>query len=457
MKRNDFINLSLAGGLSAAISSLVQAGPLSPKPYHHAPKAKRCIMIFHEGAPSHMDTFDPKPQLDKLHMKRFVRKGELKSAMESGDRYYIKSPFKFRQVGESGAWMCEHYKELAKHADDMMFYKGCQADSVNHPTACFHMNTGNRFNGDPAIGSWVTMGLGSSNQDLPGYVVLPEMNYPQGGSANWSNGYLPAYFQGTPMRAQGSPVLDLRPPKSSWNGASQKNLELLKVLNGLHKQDHLDHGDLDARMQAYDLAYRMQQKIPEVVDFKTVDAKTEKMYGLDQKETSSFGKRCLLASRLVEKGVRFVQVYSSGWDSHDYIEKSHRSRIQAVDKPMAGLLEDLKRKGMLEDTLVFCVGEFGRSPDNGVRGGDESRVGRDHNAKAMTLWMTGGGVKAGHTIGATDEIGGEAVEVVRPIRDFHKTVLHLMGLDDNRLTYFHGGRNKQLSQIGAETIKELLA
>lgn len=456
MNRHQFINLSLGAGLPLLAPQFASAGPMSPKPYHHTPRAKRCIMIFHEGAPSHIDTFDPKPELDKLHMKSFERHGELKSAMESGKRYYVKSPFKFRQVGESGAWMCEHYKELAKHADDMMFYKGCQAESVNHPSACFHMNTGNRFIGDPAIGSWVTMGLGSDNQDLPGYVVLPEMNFPQGGAANWSNGYLPAYYQGTPMRAQGSPVLDLRPPRSSWSGASQRNLSLLKNINAFHKANYPDHDDLDARMQAYDLAYRMQQKIPEVVDFSNIDSSTQQMYGLDQEETKSFGRRCLLASRLVEKGVRFVQVYSSGWDSHDYLERSHRKRIEATDRPIAGLLEDLKRKGMLEDTLVFCVGEFGRSPDNGIRGGGE-RAGRDHNAKAMTIWMAGGGVKAGHSIGATDDIGDSAVEVVRPIRDFHKTVLHILGLDDNRLTFFHGGRNKQLSQIGAETIREILA
>lgn len=429
---------------------------LAPRPAHHTGRAKACIFLFMEGGPSHIDTFDPKPALETLHMKEFVRKDRLLSAMASGKRYYIQSPFKFSQRGQSGLWMCDNYAHLGQVADDLCVYRGCVAESINHPTACYHMNTGNMFGGEAAVGAWVTYGLGTLNRDLPAFVVLPEVNYPQGGSANWSNGFLPPFYQGTPLRPMGSPLLDLNPPAGVTRQTQRDNLDLLARLNQEHQQQHPQHGELAARMAAYELAYRMQAQVPGVIDLEGEDEKTRGMYGIGQPETDSFARRCLLARRLVEKGVRFVQIYASGWDSHDYLERSHSNRIRAVDQPIAALINDLKQRGMLDETLVVCCGEFGRSPDNGVRGGGKV-AGRDHNAKAMTVWLAGGGAKSGAVVGATDEIGEKAVEVVHPIKDLHVTLLHLLGLNDNRLTFLHAGRFKQLSQTGGEVIRDLLA
>lgn len=432
-----------------------QSGPLAPKPPHHAAKAKACIMLYMAGGPSHIDLFDPKPQLEKRHMEEFVRKDKFASAMASGKRYFIKSPFKFTRAGKSGLWMCEPWKHLAKVADELCVYHGCQAESINHPTANYHMNTGNRFGGDPAIGAWVSYGLGTENQDLPAFVVLPEVNFPQGGAANWSNGFLPAYYQGTTLRPKGSPILDLHPPKGVTRDVQRQNLDLLGKLNAQHQIEHPHHDALSARMQAYELAFRMQMQVPDIIDLKKEDERTLEMYGVG-KEDDQFARQCLLARRLVEQGVRFVQIYCGGWDSHDYLERSHLARIRLTDQPIAALISDLRQRGMLDETLVFWTGEFGRSPDNGIRGGGK-RAGRDHNAKGMAVWMAGGGVKAGHAVGATDEIGEKAVDVVHPIKDLHVTLLHLLGLDDNKLTYFHAGRFKQLSQTGGAVIKELLA
>ena len=447
------------GGL--AFSSLLartttKAGVLSPKKPHHDAKAKACIFLLMEGGPSHIDTFDPKPKLAELHMKEFVREDKFASAMASGKRYFVQSPFKFRKAGKSGIEICENFEHLAKCVDDLCIYRGATAQSVNHPTALYHLNTGNQFGGDPAIGSWVTYGLGTENENLPAFVVLPELAYPQGGSANWSNGFLPAHFQGTPLRPSGSPILDLNPPAGVTRDIQRANLDILAELNRLHQEKYPGHESLPARMDSYELAFRMQSEVPGILSIEGESAETKSLYGIGNKETDDFGRRCLLARRLVEKGVRFVQVYSGGWDSHDYIEKAHSARIRAVDKPISGLITDLKRLGLLDSTLVVWGGEFGRSPDNGIRSGGV-QFGRDHNAKGMAMWLAGGGVKAGHVIGATDETGEQAVEIARPLKDVHCTLLHLLGLDDNKLTYFHAGRFKQLSQVGGSVVKELVA
>lgn len=443
----------LARNAAAAVST--SAGPLAPKPPHVAAKAKSCIFLMMEGGPSHIDTFDPKPKLAALHLNEFTREGKMKSAMESGKRYYVQSPFKFRKCGQSGADMAENWEHLQRVADDLCFYRGCQVDSVNHPTAMYQMNSGNRFGGDPAIGSWVNYGLGTLNQDLPGFIVLPEVSYPQGGAANWSNGFLPAHFQGTPLRPKGSPILDLVPPAGITREHQRENLDLLGRLNAAHRAAHPQHDELAARMDAYELAFRMQMQVPGILDLDQEPAGVKESYGIGRDATDAFGRKCLLARRLVEKGVRFIQLYAGTWDSHDYIERAHTNLIRNVDQPIAALISDLKQRGLLDSTLVVWCGEFGRSPDNGVRGG--TAYGRDHNPKAMTVWLAGGGVNAGHTIGATDEIGAEAVDCVHHVRDLHVTLLRLLGLDDNRLTYFHGGRFKQLSQFGGEVIKELIA
>lgn len=458
-RRDSLYGLGASLG-SVAFTSLLaaeekKAEPLMPKRPHAPAKAKACIFLMMEGGPSHIDTFDPKPKLTELHLKEFHRTDKMQSAMSSGKRYFVASPFQFIKAGQCGADMATNWKHLASVADDLCFYRGCQVDSVNHPTAMYQMNTGNRFGGDPAIGSWVTYGLGSENANLPGFVVLPEVSHPQGGAANWGNGFLPADFQGTPLRAKGLPILDLAPPRGVTSEHQRANLDLLATLNEYHKENHPGREDLTARMESYELAFRMQAEVPSLFDLSKEDKQTQALYGIGKEPTDGFGRRCLLARRLVQQGVRFVQLYAGTWDSHDYIEKAHGNLVKQVDQPIAGLIADLKRTGLLDSTLVVWCGEFGRSPDNGVRMG--TAFGRDHNPKGMTVWFAGGGVKSGHTIGATDEMGSEAVECVHHVRDLHVTILRLMGLDDTRLTYFHGGRFKQLSQFGGQVIKELIA
>ncbi|MGH9661859.1 MAG: DUF1501 domain-containing protein [Bryobacteraceae bacterium] len=450
-------DLILGGGMG--LGSVALAGVLSPKPPHHAARAKRCIFLLMEGGPSHIDTLDPKPKLDSLHMSKFQKaRSRFEANMNTGERYYVRSPFRFRRAGRMGIEINTLFEEFSTVVDDVCFYRGLKAESVNHPTALYHLNTGNPFGGDPAAGAWISYGLGTENQNLPAFVVLPDVAYPQGGAANWSNGYLPAHYQGTPLRPEGAPILDMTPPPGVTPERQRANLDFLKALNEKHRRSHLGHEELEARIESYELAFRMQAEMPGLVDLKGESPQTLEMYGIggSNKDADAIGRRCLLARRLVEKGVRFVEIIAGGWDSHDYIDRAHAARIRAIDRPIAALLRDLKRTGLLQDTLVVWAGEFGRSPDNGIRRGAET-WGRDHNAGAMTVWLAGGGVKAGHIVGATDDIGGNGVDVVHPIKDFHVTLLHLLGLDDARLRYFHAGREKQLSQTGGQAIRELLA
>ena len=453
-RRNFLYGLGSSLGALALTDLLAADGisPLAPKPLMHAAKAKACIMLFMEGGPSQVDTFDPKPALNDLH----VTESKRTDGLLSGKRFYVGSPFKSRKVGQAGIDMCDQFVHLADVADELCIYRGCQAESLNHPEALLHMNTGSRLGGDPALGSWATYGLGSANQNLPGYVVMTEMALPQAGATNWSNGFLPAHYQGTRLRTNGSPILDLDPPGFKTRNHQRAMLDQLAMLNKTHADDHPEHRDLAARMESYELAFRMQTAIPGVVDIANEPEHTKKAYGLDREETKVFGGQCLMARRMIEEGVRFVQIFSGGWDSHDYLERGHSNRIASVDQGVTALIKDLRERGLLDETLVIWTGEFGRTPDNNYRGGVTS-LGRDHNTKAMTMFLAGGGVKRGAIVGATDEIGAEAVEVVHPIRDLHVTLLHLLGLDDNKLTYFHGGRYKQLSQFGGEVIKELLA
>ena len=418
----------------------------------HPAKAKAVIMLFMEGGPSQVDTFDPKPMLNAKHKMESKRT----AGLAGGFRFYVGSPFKSRKVGQSGMEMSDQWVHLPEVADELCNYRGCQAESLNHPEALFHMDTGSRLGADPALGSWANYGLGSENQNLPGYVVMTELALPQGGSRNWSNGFLPAHYQGTRLRPTGSPILDLNAPSHKTRRHQREALDELAFLNRRHMEKHPSHADLAARMESYELAYRMQMEVPGVIDLKEEPERVREAYGMNRKETADFGRQCLMARRLVQKGVRFVQIFSGGWDSHDYLERGHSARIQSVDQPMTALIKDLKEQGMLDETLVIWTGEFGRTPDNNKRGGVYS-LGRGHNIDAMTMLMAGGGVKKGSIVGATDEIGATAAEVVHPIRDLHVTLLHLLGLDDNKLTYFHGGRYKQLSQFGGQVIKELIA
>ncbi|MEM7011583.1 MAG: DUF1501 domain-containing protein [Verrucomicrobiota bacterium] len=456
-----FIRRNFLYGLGASLGSVAMTdivaqeakGPMSPKKPMLPAKAKNVIMLFMEGGPSHVDTFDPKSKLTDLH------KTESKStrSLANGYKFFVGSPFGFDKVGNNGIEMCDQWQHMRdpEIADELCNYRGCQAESLNHPEALFHMNTGSRLGADPSLGAWATYGLGSVNQNLPGFVVMTELALPQGGSRNWSNGFLPAHYQGTRLRPEGSPILDLKSQPNKSREHQRKALDALGLLNQRHAERHPEHKDLAARMESYELAYRMQMEVPEVMELDGESEATREMYGMNDKDTEKFGRQCLMARRMVEKGVRFVQIFSGGWDSHDYLERGHSSRIKSVDKPMAALIKDLKQRGMLKDTLVIWTGEFGRTPDNNKRGGVYS-LGRGHNADAMSILMAGGGVKPG-VVGATDEIGSEAVDVKHPIRDFHVTLLHLLGLDDNKLTYFHAGRYKQLSQFGGEVIKDLIA
>ena len=354
---------------TVAFNSLLKAGETKAAGPHHAAKAKHCIFLYMEGGPSHIDTFDPKPKLDKLDGQSFKRNGRLLSSMASGARRYVRSPFGFRQVGESGLRMCDRFVHLAEVADELCVYCGGQAESINHPTANLHMNTGSRFGGDPAVGTWVTYGLGTENADLPAFVVLPDVYFPQAGSSNWSNGFLPAQLQGTPLRAKGSPILDLHPPQHMTREMERQNLDLLADLESAHRDRHPDHEVLAARMHNYELAYRMQTEVPGIIDIEGEPESVRELYGIGEKGTDAFGRRCLLARRLVEKGVRFVQAYSVGWDSHDDIINNHGNLIYSVDKPIAGLIKDLRQRDLLDETLIVWCGEFGRSPDNQAKRG----------------------------------------------------------------------------------------
>jgi hypothetical protein len=340
-------------GLGAiALSALIaqeqaRAGTLDPKKPHHTAKAKRCIFLLMEGGPSHIDTFDPKPKLEQIHMTKFQKeRTKFEANMNTGERYYVRSPFTFRRAGKAGIEINSMFEQFANVVDDVCFYRGLRAESVNHPTALYHLNTGNQFGGDPAIGSWVSYGLGTENQNLPAFVVLPDLAYPQGGAANWSSGFLPAHYQGTPLRPQGVPVLDMTPPAGVLPERQRANLDLLNRFNRIHRERHPQNEELSARIESYELAFRMQAEMPKVIDTGNEPSTTLEMYGIGgpDKEVDQFGRRCLLARRLVEAGVRFVQVIAMGWDSHDYIEKAHAARIRAIDKPMAARARDFSTR-----------------------------------------------------------------------------------------------------------------
>lgn len=429
-----------------AAEDAVSDSPLAPKPSHFAPKAKAVIWLFMEGGPSSVDLFDPKPELDKNHGKKidiqvfFGNPGPL-----------MKSPFKFKQYGESGAWVCEKYTHVARHVDDIAFIKSCYSESDNHVPALYQINTGIPRPGFPAAGAWVTYGLGSENQNLPGYVVLGNTQGVKGGPLNWGNGFLPATYQGTLFRSQGNPVLNLNRPHDVTADDQRAQLDLMAQLNEAHRQEHPGEADLLARIQSFELAYRMQSEAREVVDLSRETEATRAMYGIDRPESRSFGTKCLMARRLIESGVRFVQVYSDGeWDAHDSLPKNHTHHCAATDVPIDGLLTDLKQRGLWDSTLVIWGGEFGRMP---VSQGE----GRDHNPNGFLTWLAGAGIKGGVSHGQTDDIGYKAVVDRVSVHDLHATMLHLLGIDHKRLTYFHNGRSFRLTDVAGELIRPILA
>ncbi|HEY2252597.1 MAG TPA: DUF1501 domain-containing protein [Planctomycetaceae bacterium] len=436
----------LAGqGLLAAEDS--SSGTQSARPGHFPAKARSIIWLFMEGAPSAADTFDPKPELTK----RDGQKIQI-DVFNGNPGPLMKSPFEFKQHGQSGAWVCDKYPHVARHVDDFAFIKSLHSESNDHVPALYQINTGISRPGFPAAGAWITYGLGSENQNLPGYVVLGNNQGIKGGPLNWHAGFLPSTYQGTLFRPEGNPILNLNRPQDVTREDQRRQLDLLARFNAEHLRAHPGEAELLGRIQSFELVYRMQTEAAELVDFKNESQQTQQMYGLDRNEIRSYGSKCLLARRLVESGVRFVQVYSDGeWDAHSDLAGNHTGHCLATDVPIDGLLTDLKARGLLDSTLVIWGGEFGRMPVS------QGKNGRDHNPQGFIAWMAGAGIKGGTSFGETDEIGYKAVVDPVTVHDLHATMLHLLGMDHKRLTYLHNGRNYRLTDVAGNVLTKILA
>jgi len=426
--------------------------PFAPRSPHFAPRAKSVIFLFMVGGPSQVDTFDYKPELQKLNgkpvpdsFKKAVNATKHANVFHGCKEELMGSPYKFTQHGQSGLWVSELYPQVAQHVDDLCVIHSMQADSNNHAPASYQLHTGDIRPGKASLGSWVTYGLGTENQNLPGYVMLFEAG-PLGGAANYSNGFLPAAFQPTRLRDTGTPVLDLLPPKEFADG-QRASLDLIRELNLKHRDAHPGFTDLDARIASYELSYRMQSAALEVGGVDAEPDYLRRSYGFEHsdKRTVSFARKCLLSRRLVERGVRFVQVYDmpdkDGWDAHGDLTKNHTPRARWTDQPIAALLSDLKQRGLLDSTLVIWASEFGRTPMM------QGNNGRQHNAAGFTIWMTGGGVKPGLRLGATDELGLLAVESPVHFRDLHATILAALGLHNDNLYWEISGRQERLTGV----------
>ncbi|MFT5471291.1 MAG: hypothetical protein ACI8UO_006424 [Verrucomicrobiales bacterium] len=469
--RREFLG-NVAGGFTATALTGLLAGdgffnsadasenPLAVRPPKLPGTAKRVIFIFCYGGPSHIDTFDYKPTMygmdgKTVDVKTFGRGGKKNQGR------IVEPKWKFKQYGESGKWVSDLFPNVGSCVDDIAFMHSMTADSPIHGSALLMMNCGSVISGKPSIGSWVNYGLGSVNENLPGYVVmLSKKGGPISGAKNWTSGFMPASYQGTYFRSQGEPILNLK----NANGMSETEqrivLDSLNQLNNGHLQNRFDNTNLSARISSYELAYKMQANAPEAIDVDSESEETKSLYGLDSPQTEDFARKCILARRLAERGVRFIQVYSGGahnddnWDAHGDLEKNHNYHAGGTDKPIGGLLKDLKRRGMLDDTLVVWGGEFGRQPTAEYAKG----TGRDHNSYGFTMWMAGGGVKGGVSVGQTDELGSMAVENRYHVKHLHATILSLLGLDPNNLSFFHGGLDQKLVGVeGAQSIREVIA
>lgn len=445
--------IALASLLAGDKARAASADPLAARQPHHAPKAKSVIWLFMEGGPSHIDLFDPKPKLNELAGQPMPASfGKPITAMGTASNTLMGSPRTWKQYGKSGAWVSNWYPHIANHVDDLCILRSCWANGLNHVGSVCQMNTGDILAGRPSMGAWVTYGLGAANRNLPAFVVLTDDREVIGGPKNWSSGFLPATFQGTQFRQGDTPILHLKSPKGVSTEQQRSKLDFLKELNQRWSQDKQEDSELEARINSYELAYKMQAEAPEAVDLSRESEKTKALYGLDDPDLAAFGTNCLLARRLVERGVRFVELYcgsGSGWDAHSNIEGNHSKWCRVSDKPIAGLLTDLKQRGLLEDTLVVWGGEFGRTPFN------EKGNGRDHNPWGFTMWMAGGGAKGGRYVGSTDEIGLRAQEKPIHVHDFHASILHLMGLDHLRLTYMKNGRAERPTIVGGNLVPEI--
>jgi len=404
------------------------------------------------GGPSHIDTFDYKPDMYGMDGKTVDVKTFGRGGHKNNGRI-VEPKWKFKQYGECGKWVSDLFPHVGSCADDIAFLNSMTADSPIHGSAMLMMNSGKVLSGSPALGSWVNYGLGSVNENMPGFVVmLDQKGGPISGAKNWSSGYMPASYQGVVVRSQGAPILDLAPPDGMTQETQRRLLDRLLQKNRRHQELRADNSDLAARIASYELAYKMQQYAPEAVDVQQETAQTQQLYGLDNPQTEDFARKCILARRLVERGVRFIQIYSGGahnddnWDAHCDLEKNHNYHAGRTDQPIAALLKDLKERSLLDETLVVWGGEFGRQPTAEYADG----TGRDHNSYGFTMWMAGGGIKGGISIGSTDELGARAVDRPLHVRDMHATVLHQMGLDPNRLSYFFGGLDQKL--VGVEHV-----
>ena len=471
MHRRDFFNWVASGLGGSALAYLLDRdrllaspGEAADLPPHHPPRATRAVHICLCGALSHIDSFDYKPELARRHGQSLV-------SPERPDVFFgqvgllRKHDWEFHQRGQSGLWVSDLFPHIAEVADELTVIRSMVADTSNHTPGTFQQNTGFRFNGFPTVGAWLSYGLGSENDNLPAFVVLPDARgQPPGGPNNWTNGFLPARHQGVSLRSQGAPIDDLFPARPLSNGQEAATRDLLAAMNRLHQEQRPGDDALAARIRSYELAARMQLAVPEVADLSGETRATQTLYGLDRPETADFGRACLLTRRLLERGVRFVQLFSGGsfggnprinWDGHENMKQNHGAEALRIDQPVAALLRDLRRCGLLDDTLVLFTTEFGRTPFT-QSAANVVGLGRDHNQWGFSVWLAGAGLKKGVAYGATDEIGWKAVEDVVHWHDFHATVLHLLGVDHERLTFYHNGIRRRLTNVHGEVLKEIL-
>jgi hypothetical protein len=431
--------------------------PLRPRPGHYPAKVKRVISVFLFGGLSHIDSFDPKAELDRQDGVSVAGRPGFDTMGRSAPGKLMKSPWGFKQYGQCGMPVSDLFPHIAACADDLALIRSMKSESNNHVPALYHILTGSVLGGRPGLGSWVTYGLGTENQNLPAFVVMTDPRYLVGGGAsNWSSGFLPANFQGVQFRGGSLPVLNLRPPTNIPPEKQKEQIDLINRLNEEFLRANPGEDELAARIRTYELAFRMQSEATEAVDLAKESEKTKQLYGLDRPETEIVGRQCLLARRLVERGVRFVQIFSGGgvfdqnWDAHNGIKKNHELHAKEVDYPVAGLLKDLKQRGLWDDTLVIFHTEFGRMPFT------EGSTGRDHNPHAFSVWLAGGGVKGGTIFGASDDIGYKVGEKVQTVYDLNATILHLLGLNHEKLTYHYNGRDMRLTDVSGIVNRDIL-
>ena len=438
----------------------IGVNPYAPKPPHFKPRAKAVISLFMSGGVSHIDTFDPKPALNRYAGQPLD--GKIKGDIVVRQGYpgpLMPSPFQFKKYGQSGMDVSEIFPEIAQHVDDIAFLRSLYGQSNDHIQSTYEMQSGQVRMGYPTLGSWVTYGLGSENASLPAFVVFNDTRGgPMGGPNDWSSGFLAAAYQGTLFRSSGDPIVDLKPPSEVSPAEQRARLDALAKLNELDLQKYPGNSELAARISSYELAYRMQGCAPEAVDINSESEATKKLYGLDDKTTEPFGRQCLMARRLVERGVRFVQLFQGGlgnqntdtWDAHGDVKSNHTQHAAESDRPIAALLTDLKARGLLDSTLVIWHSEFGRMPIS------QRGIGRDHNPGALTVWMAGAGIKGGQAIGASDEFGYKAEQQPISYHDLHATILHLLGIDHTKLTFRFNGRDMRLTDVYGELIPQIV-